>query len=201
MKVLLGVTGSVAAKLTGKMVKKLKEAGHEVRVIATKDADYFFHDADVYASIYRHDNEFPVTKNGKYDPDNEIPHLELTKWADVFLIAPLSANTLAKMANGITDNLLTCAFRAWWPEEVPDKFNRKIMKEIFKPLIVAPAMNTRMWRHPATNEHIDKIRKWYDITFQIIPPISKKLACGETGMGAMADIADIVAAVDKCKKQ
>lgn len=200
MKVLLGVTGSVAAKLTGKLVKKLKEAGHEVVVMATKDADYFFHDADVDARIYREEDEFPRTPNGKYNSNNSIPHLDLTKWADVFLIAPLTANTLAKMANGITNNLLTCAFRAWWPEVIPSKFNRKIPSSIFKPLIVAPAMNTRMWQHPVTSEHLEKINGWYGIAFHIVPPVSKKLTCGETGMGAMADIDDIVAAVSKHTK-
>lgn len=68
--------------------------------------------------------------------------LDLRKWADAFIIAPLDANTLAKIANGLADNLLTCVARAW-------DFN--------KPFYFAPAMNTCMWEHPLTNEHVKKL--------------------------------------------
>lgn len=71
---------------------------------------------------------------------DEVLHVELRRWADAYLIAPLSANTLGKLANGLCDNMVTCTARAWDPAN--------------KPLVVAPAMNTFMWDHPLTSRHI-----------------------------------------------
>lgn len=93
------------------------------------------------------------------------------------LIAPLSANTLAKMAHGQCDNLLTCVARAW---------------DFAHPLIVAPAMNTLMWTHPFTEQHLSTLRS---LGVVIIPPISKVLACGDIGAGAMASVDEIVSVV------
>ncbi|OGN07687.1 MAG: hypothetical protein A3B86_02525 [Candidatus Yanofskybacteria bacterium RIFCSPHIGHO2_02_FULL_38_22b] len=96
--------------------------------------------------------------------------------------APLSANTLAKIASGITDNLLTSIVRAW------DR-NKKI--------IIAPAMNTHMWDHPATKEHLAVLIRWYP-HFVIIDPVVKTLECGDVGVGAMAEIGQIVEEAKKC---
>ena len=108
-----------------------------------------------------------------------ILHIELRNWADMFVIAPLDANTLAKLAYGLCDNLLTCIARAW------DTKN--------KPLLFCPAMNTLMWNHPSTKKNIDIVKNYG--CFEIAP-ISKRLACGEEGMGAMANVEDIVQNVD-----
>ena len=86
-----------------------------------------------------------------------VLHIELRKWADIAIIAPLSANTLAKLSNGIADNLLTSVMRAW---------------DFTKPCLIAPAMNTAMWEHPATNQQLTILRTW---GYTIIPPISKTL--------------------------
>lgn len=99
-----------------------------------------------------------------------VLHIELRKWADICLIAPLSANTLAKIANGLADNLLTSTLRAW---------------DFSKPICAAPAMNTYMWNHPVTLPQINLLETW---GYTVIYPISKKLVCGDTGVGAMADI-------------
>lgn len=99
----------------------------------------------------------------------------LRNWADIFLIAPLDANTLGKLANGLCDNLLTSVARAW------DIYN--------KPFVVCPAMNTVMWKHPCTKKSLEILKEW---GYLEVPPISKKLACGEEGMGAMANISDIL---------
>lgn len=93
------------------------------------------------------------------------------------LIAPLSANTLAKMSHGQCDNLLTCVARAW---------------DFALPLIVAPAMNTLMWTHPFTEQQLNTLRS---LGINVIPPISKVLACGDIGTGAMASVDEIVAVV------
>jgi len=93
------------------------------------------------------------------------------------LIAPLSANTLAKVSHGLCDNLLTCIVRAW---------------DFARPLLVAPAMNTLMFAHPFTAPQLDTLRQ---LGVVIVPPISKRLACGDVGVGAMASVDDIVKAV------
>ncbi|XP_064609740.1 phosphopantothenoylcysteine decarboxylase-like [Liolophura sinensis] len=103
-----------------------------------------------------------------------VLHIELRKWADIFVISPLDANTLAKLANGICDNLLTCIVRAW---------DRR------KPLLFAPAMNTNMFEHPLTSQQIS-ILQGFDYTY--IPTICKTLACGDTGAGGMAEVTTIV---------
>lgn len=99
--------------------------------------------------------------------DDPVLHIELGKWADLMLVAPLDANTLAKMATGICDNLVLCTARAW---------------DFGKPLFFCPAMNTRMWEHPITEQHIRTLSDW---GHREIKCIAKRLMCGDTGLGAM----------------
>lgn len=101
----------------------------------------------------------------------------LADWADVLLFAPLSANTLAKLALGLCDNLATEVARGW-PTQ--------------KPLLLAPAMNTKMWSHPATGRQLATL---HNLGALVVEPVSKKLACGDIGVGAMASVQDICDAV------
>jgi len=172
MKVLLGVTGSVAATLTPKLIAALIAAGHQVQIVATNASLYFWRPAEIELPVWLEEDEWP---GEAYDKHATIKHIELREWADVLLIAPLTANTLAKMANGICDNLLTSVARAW---------------ERNKPMVVAPAMNTKMWEHPLSAEHLNRLNNWYRLT--VVNPVAKKLACGEQGVGAMAEIETIV---------
>lgn len=189
-KILLGLTGSVATILYQKLIKSLEEVG-DVSVIMTPRAEHFvqkgfdgvkvfrdskewtwFHpNKDVNSSVVWNHDDF---MDDKWKKNDEILHINLRDKYSALIIAPCSANTLAKMANGICDNLLTSVARAW-------DFNR--------PLIIAPAMNTYMWEHPTTNEHIQKLRSW---GCTVVPPQSKMLACKTEGMGALADIIRIV---------
>ena len=186
MKVLLGVTGSVAATLTGKLAGKLTAANHKVQIVATKPSFYFWQENDLapevkdQVRIWRDESEWP---GERYVKDSPIPHIELGKWADILLIAPLSKNTLFKIANGAADNLLTCIVAAWWPlnDEEP-----------LKPLVVAPAMNTRMWYHPSTFEQLERLQDLYQDSLTVIEPAMRELACGETGVGALADLDEII---------
>lgn len=167
-RILLGVTGSVAAKLTPKLVTAIQELG-EVEVVATDPALYFWKKEETGARLWTEAEEWP---GDLYQKDQEVPHIALGDWADILVIAPLTANTLTKMAVGIADNLLTCVYYAW-PSQ--------------KPIVIAPAMNTRMWMNFATQRHLTGMRdRMYNM--RIVPPQSKKLACGTTGYGAMADI-------------
>ena len=172
MNILLGVTGSVAAKLTNKFIQKLIDAGHTVKIVFTGaslefavDVRYSNEDCDTFSD----EDEW-----SEYTINDKVLHIDLTKWADVFIIAPCSANTLAKLANGICDNLLTCCARAW---------------DFRKQFIIAPAMNTFMFTHPSLLNHYDTITSWGIIW---VGPITKELFCGDTGVGAMAEIDHII---------
>jgi len=175
MNILLGVTGSVAAGLTPKLAVALKELG-EVQVVTTPRSLEFIPatwDGNLLpgVKVWQDAHEW-----GSYSKGSPVLHIDLKNWADVLVIAPCTANTLAKMATGLADNLLTNVVRAW-PSH--------------KPLIVAPAMNTDMWDKPSTRRQLGALKADYP-NFRLVEPQEKVLACRDTGMGAMADISAIV---------
>ncbi len=146
--VLLGVTGSVAAIYTPELFAALSQAGHAVKVVATASSLYFFDPARLAAApdgrrdpqvIILDEDEWP---GAHYERGAPVLHIELRRWADLLLIAPLDANTLGKCALGLADNCLTCVWRAW---------------ERRRPVVLCPAMNTLMWEHPATRRHLRQI--------------------------------------------
>ncbi len=196
--VLLGATGSVAAVRVPALVEAFAAAGHPVKIVATTPATYFFDPAPLRPLLTLDADEWPGERYTRGDP---VRHIDLRDWADVFVVAPLDANTLAKLAVGVCDNALTCVWRAW---------------DVRKPVVLAPAMNTLMWESRFTGRHLraiaadfgaghvpghlglkDLVRQINDRAtgFRIVAPISKQLACGDVGVGAMAEVADIVAAV------
>lgn len=168
MNILLGVTGSVAAVLTDKLVAELEKLG-DVKVIFTSSV-YHFNDGHNIKNLYTDKDEWETFKKIG-DP---ILHIELRKWADVFLIAPCTVNTVAKLSSGLCDNLLTNTTMAW---------------DYSKPLLIAPACNTFMWNNVMFQSGLNCL-KYCGI--QTIDPVEKTLACGDTGVGAMAKIEDIV---------
>jgi len=199
MKVLLGFTGSVASVLAFKMVHALAVKGHELSIIFTESGLKILPDED-YKKLSKHFDVYidrdewqweDVAEVGgekvgfhrdKWKKDDPVLHIELRKWADAMVIAPLSANTMAKIANGLCDNLLTCVARAWdWD----------------KPFIVAPAMNTFMWEAPVTGGQLATLEEWGTI---VVPPISKKLACNDEGVGAMARIETVIETLENPPK-
>lgn len=173
---LIGSTGSVATIKVPLLISKLKKTfkGLSIKLIVTENAKFFLKDKEKELStlceVYEDSDEW----NNWGKVGDPILHIDLMKEADMMIITPLDANTMAKLANGMCDNLLCCLCRAW-------DFN--------KPLYVAPAMNTLMWSHPITNAHIKTLT---DFGYKTIDPISKKLACGDTGVGAMAEVDEIV---------
>lgn len=180
MNVLLGVTGSVAAIKAPQLVVGLIAAGHEVRVVTTNKAQNFLSIWNVGPN-FRVLTDIDEWQKNYAVHESPVLHIELREWADLLLIAPLSANTLAKLANGLADNLLTCVARAW---------------DMKKRVVIAPAMNTEMWNHPATFEHVMRLERWIP-ELDIIQPIKKLLACGTEGIGAMAEVESIVEVVTK----
>lgn len=107
-----------------------------------------------------------------------VIHIDLRRWADIVVVAPASADLLAKISAGISDTLLLCVLRAW-------DFSSK-------PCIVCPAMNTVMWDHPVTNSCLEILRGW---GYRVVGPVIKTLACNDTGNGAMSAVDDIVLAI------
>ncbi len=176
MNILLGVTGSVAAILTPKLYAELSKIGN-VRIVATEKGMFFIRKAcseEAYVTtVYTDSSEWNWEEKG--DP---VQHIDLAEWADVLVIAPLTANTLAKMAHGICDNLLTCIWMAW---------------DRYKYVIIAPAMNTKMWENNITRKNLHSL-PCFDLGRKGIhvPPVKKQLACGTVGIGAMASIEDIL---------
>jgi phosphopantothenoylcysteine decarboxylase len=187
--ILHGVTGSVAAIRTPALFAALRQRGHSVRVVATDAALYFFDPAELdpshvdrNPSIVTIDaDEWPGQDRGqRYRRDDPVLHIELRRWADLLVIAPLDANTLAKLAAGLADNCLTCVWRAW---------------DVSRPVVLAPAMNTLMWEHPLTPRHLRQVAV-DNANVRIVGPITKGLACGDVGAGAMAEVDEIVASVE-----
>lgn len=178
--IIVGVTGSVAAIKVVELAKSLLPFAH-VRIITTKQAEYFLGSQlealqALNIKVYRDSDEWPALV-GLYNVGESILHIEMRRWADLLLVAPLDANTLAKISHGICDNLLTSTIRAWdWS----------------KPIFMCPAMNTMMWNNKPTLEQIHLLQSW---GATIIDPVEKKLACNDIGMGAMAIVENITKSV------
>ena len=183
-RVLLGMTGSVASILYKKLIAQLQTIG-QVDVVLTPSACHFVNDLNLPkllngGKLYVDSDEWKWKTEGgmvtEWKKDYPILHIELRNKHDALVIAPCSANTLAKISCGICDNLLTSVAKAW-------DFNR--------PFIIAPSMNTYMMAHPTTGEHLLRFIK-FSRNNSNIPTQPKMLACGTYGDGAMGNIDDVV---------
>lgn len=170
-RLLLCVCGGIAAYKAAELVRRLREAGAEVRVAMTDNATRF-----VGTATFQALSGVPV-RTSLWDEAAEaaMGHLELARWADLVLIAPATADTLAKLAHGFADDLVTTLCLA-----------------TTAPIAVAPAMNHRMWLHPATQANVVVLR---ERGVQVIGPDDGPLAEGESGPGRMREPADILAAL------
>nr|POE82358.1 putative phosphopantothenoylcysteine decarboxylase [Quercus suber] len=130
-----------------------------------------------------------------------ILHIELRRWADAMVIAPLSANSLAKLALGVSDNLISSIARAWDTTGQIDVMRSRASEDPRKRIIVAPAMNTAMWEHPITRKHMAVLEQewgWKQGGWvEVLRPVEKGLACGDTGSGAMREWKEIVDIVEQ----
>ncbi|VDD76436.1 unnamed protein product [Mesocestoides corti] len=179
--VLLGVSGSVAALRTEELVSHLTQANYNVVVVMTSAAHHFVDKSRLTVPVYTDSDEYGCWRTR----GDDVLHIKLKNWAQIFLIAPLSANTLAKIAGGLCDNLLTCIARAWYFEE---------------PIgIFAPAMNSAMWKNPLTSKHVDVLRN--TLNWHMINPVCKTLVCGEFGEGAMEEPFKIVQHIEALFRQ
>jgi phosphopantothenoylcysteine decarboxylase / phosphopantothenate---cysteine ligase len=170
-KILLGITGSIAAYKAAHLVRLLVKAGTEVKVIMTPSATDFVSRLTL-ATLSK--NKVLVDL---FDEDSWANHVMLGRWADVMLVAPLSCNTLAKMANGQCDNLLLAVYLS-----------------ATCPVVVAPAMDEDMWLHPSTKKNLRKLGSYGN---KVIPVEKGELASGLIGDGRMAEPESIINFIDK----
>ena len=174
-KILIGISGGIAAYKIPELIRALVKEGAEVRVTTTRHALEFVTEltlqtvsghpvySDVFAAINAHATE----------------HISLPEWADAMIVAPATANVLAKMAAGIADDALTTTICSCVAR---------------KPVIVAPAMNDKMWENPATQQAVRTIRSWPNI--RVIEPVEGPLACGTCGKGRMSEPDELMEALE-----
>jgi phosphopantothenoylcysteine decarboxylase/phosphopantothenate--cysteine ligase len=166
--IVLGVTGSIAAYKSADLIRRLKETGALVRVIMTESATQFITPLTLQTL-----SEKPVHQhNIDSETEAQMSHIELARWADVIIIAPATANIIAKLAHGLADDLLSTVCLAT---------NAKI--------IVAPAMNRQMWANPATQRNVAMLE---EIDIQRFGPGEGDQACGEIGLGRMLEPVQLV---------
>ena len=165
--ILLAITGGIAAYKSCELVRLLKKAGHEVTVAMSHSATEFIHPNTFQALS---GNPVLLDTHGS-SGGNGMAHINLTREADVMLIAPASANTIAKIAHGIADNLIS-----------------NLVAARTCPLVIAPAMNVQMWFNPANLRNIQQLK---DDGVVILEPASGEQACGEIGVGRMLEAAQL----------
>ena len=161
--ILLAITGGIAAYKSAVFARLLIKAGFDVRVVMTSGAQAFITPLTLQALT---GNEVHISLLDE-KAEAGMGHIELAKWADLMVIAPASANTLARLAMGMADDLLTTVCLA-----------------TTAPVIIAPAMNQQMWAHPAVNLNVQTLR---DMNYQIIAPASGEQACGDVGAGRLPE--------------
>lgn len=169
-KIILGVTGSIAAFKAAELVSCFVKKSLEVHVIMTKEAEHFITPLTLQMlssqKVYRDMFEVPEAWN--------VEHVSLADAADLVLIAPATACVIGKLANGICDDLLTCTVTA-----------------TKAPVLIAPAMNDNMYSQKIVQDNITRLKK---IGYKFIGPCSGRLACGKEGLGRMSDVDEVVRA-------
>lgn len=174
---MVGVSGGIAAYKAAELVRELERAGAEVRVAMTEAACRFVQPL-TFAALTGHRVFTSLWESSAGGPDaeqNGIDHIAEAQWADALVVAPATANTLAKFAHGMADDFLSTMFLA-----------------TTAPVLVAPAMNVNMWNHPATQANVELLRQR---GVRIVEPGAGELACGMVGEGRMAEPVAIAAAV------
>lgn len=173
--ILLAVTGSISAYKAADLTSQLTKLGHQVKVLMTPAATAFI----TPLTLQVLSKQAVLVEVMTEDDPKQIQHIDLGKEADLFLVAPASANTIAKLAHGFADTIVTSTALAL-PSEVK-KF-------------LAPAMNIKMLDHPATQNNLETLKSY---GYQIIPPREALLACGEQGSGALASIETILTIIQE----
>lgn len=172
MKIVVGVTGSIAAYKAVDLVNQCRKLGHEVRVVMTKHAADFVQPLTFEAIAHA-----PVVCDMFAEGVEALTHISLAKWADVCIVAPADANVIAKMAHGLADDFLTTFILAF-----------------DGPVLVAPAMNTVMYHQQVTQDNLARLKSY---GYEIVSPASGQLACGDIGEGKLADLETLLFHLEK----
>ena len=177
-RIALGVSGGIAAYKAAEIVRGLRKAGADVHVLMTENAQRFITPLTL-ETLSGHRVLSDPWERGE---GSDIQHITLARDLDVMVVAPATADVLARMAHGLANDFLTTFHLA-----------------VTAPILVAPAMNNWMWEHPATRENLKTLK---DRGVTVVDPVPGELACGEEGIGRMAEPETIVAAVfDRLKKK
>ena len=171
-RVVLGVTGGIAAYKAADLVSKLVAAGAQVRAAMTESARRF-----VTELTFRSLSGFPVSVDTFDRSIGDYPPLQLAEWGEAMVVAPATANIIGKAAGGIADDVLSTALLSF-----------------DGPVLFAPAMNSRMWSHPAVRDNVKRLRAR---GAGFVGPGRGRLACGESGVGRMAEVPEILKALEK----
>ncbi len=172
-RILLGVTGGIAAYKAADLCSKLVQAGAEVAVVMTDSAQHFVAPL-TFETLSRR-----KVYTGMWDPDLEFnpTHIALADWAELVVVAPATANIIAKLAHGIGDDLLST-----------------VLLSVNAPVLVAPAMNKRMWENRVVQ---DNVRRLKELGHQVVEPGEGYLACGAVGVGRLAEVPDLMIAISE----
>ncbi|WP_407857503.1 phosphopantothenoylcysteine decarboxylase [Enterococcus hailinensis] len=177
--ILLGISGSISAYKAADITNELTKMGYQLDVIMTKSSTEFITPLTIQSLSHRR-----VHLDVMAEPDAAlINHIALAKEADLFLVAPASANTIGKLANGIADDLLSTVALALLPET---------------PKFIAPAMNTYMYQNPIVQKNLTTLK---EVGYQEIEPREALLACGDYGRGALANVSEIVHLINAALKE
>jgi len=169
--IVLGITSSISAYKSCELARMFVKSGAEVRVVMSKNATKFVGPI-VFETLTRNKVALELFPEKRDDP---LEHISISDWADVFVVAPATANFIGKAATGIADDLISTVFLA-----------------MDVPVVIAPAMNSRMWKNKIVRENVEKLKKSGVI---FVGPDSGELACGTTGEGRLADVESIFDAV------
>ncbi len=178
MRIVVGVSGGIAAYKSAELVRALQDRAHTVEVVMTAHAQEFIRPLTFAALTGKKViTEMFGASSGEATLDSAIEHIAVAQRAEALVVAPASANILGKFSNGIADDFLTTLYLAY-----------------SGPVVVAPAMNSNMWAHPATQANLEKLR---GRGVRVVEPGEGYLACGVTGPGRMAEVPEIVGAVER----
>ncbi len=177
LRVLLGVSGGIAAYKAPDLVRRLRERGHQVRCVLTRSAAAFVSPLTLEVLTGSPVYQEEYLKAGPGGAGGEEAHIAAARWAEVLCVAPATAHLLARLALGLADDFLTTTALAFTG-----------------PVVAAPAMHTAMWRHPAVQEHVEALRRR---GVRLVGPVEGPLASGESGMGRMAEPEAIARALEE----
>ena len=178
LRILLGVSGGIAAYKAVDLASKLAASGAKLNTVMTKNACEFI----VPKSFEAVTRSAVFTSLWNGPEEYKISHVGLVEWADIVVVAPATANIIGKIANGICDDLLSTLLCVCWA----------------KPTLLAPAMNENMWNNPAVQRNVSRVK---EIGFQLTGPEEGPLACGTEGMGRMSQPKDILEAIERIASQ